>query len=36
MTLLPEWGMETQGVVVGAAGMVVLLMLIPLLKGVHD
>lgn len=36
MTLLPEWGLSTQGIACGVTGIVALLMLIPLLKGVHD
>ena len=33
MALLPEWGMRNQGIVCGVIGIVVLLMLIPLTKG---
>lgn len=36
MALLPEWNMRNQGIVIGIIGIVVLLMLIPLLKGLHD
>ncbi len=36
MALLPEWGMLRQGIVAGVIGMIVLLMLIPLTKGIHD
>lgn len=36
MDLLPEWEMDKQGVICGVIGIVVLLMLIPLLKGLHD
>ena len=36
MALLPEWNMRNQGSVIGIIGIVVLLMLIPLLKGLHD
>lgn len=36
MALLPEWGMLRQGTVAGVIGMIVLLMLIPLTKGIHD
>lgn len=38
MALLPEWGMFQQGIVcgvIGLVGIVVLLMLIPLTKGIH-
>ena len=33
MALLHEWNMRTQGIVCGVIGIVVLLMLIPLTKG---
>lgn len=35
MALLPEWGMFQQGIVCGVIGLVVLLMLIPLVKGLQ-
>ena len=35
MGLLPEWGMFQQGIVVGLVGIVALLMLIPLVKGLQ-
>ena len=35
MALLPEWGMFQQGIVCGDIGLVVLLMLIPLVKGLQ-
>ncbi len=36
MCMLPEWGMFHQGIVAGVVGLVILLMLIPLLRGIHD
>lgn len=33
MALLPEWGAMTQGVAMGAVGLLVLLCLIPICKG---
>lgn len=35
MALIPEWGMFNQGIVCGVIGLVVLLMLIPLTKGIQ-
>ena len=36
MALLPEWNAFKPGIVIGLAGIIILLMLIPLCKGIRE